>query len=127
MIKIIFLVLFIIGVLISVGVFIQIQNSKNSSTPFNTSTSNTATNSKNTLSKLSVSGNLIINEEGKTIRLRGVNFEDPFFLEKGTDENGVVDNHFPKLSVDFARVKTLGVNVVRLPIYPGYYFLVGGD
>ncbi len=79
------------------------------------------------ISKLHVLGNHIVNEEGQTIRLRGVNFEDPFMLEKGANENGVVDNHFSKIAEDFARVKALGVNVVRLPVYPGYYFLVGGD
>lgn len=37
-----------------------------------------------TLSKLRVSGNRIVTEEGQTIRLRGVNFTDPFLLEKDT-------------------------------------------
>jgi len=111
--KIFFLTIFVIGILISVGFFIKSKNSEIFS------------NSK--LSRLRVSGNRIITEEGQTIRLRGVNFEDPFMLEKDANEKGVVDNHFAKIAEDFTRVKALGVNVVRLPIYPGYYFLVGGD
>ncbi len=114
--KIILLVLFIAGILISAGLFITTKNSKNPSLV------NTNTNSKNIISKLNVSGNLIVNEEGKPIRLRGVNFEDPFMLEKGARDTGVVDNHFSKIAEDFTRVKALGVNVVRLPVYPGYYF-----
>ena len=82
-----------------------------------------------TLSKLSVSGNRIVNEEGREIRLRGVNFADPFLLENDhPDENGVPDHHFSKhIAEDFARVKALGANVVRLAIYPGYYRFVGGE
>lgn len=82
---------------------------------------------KDRISKLHVLGNHIVNDEGQSIRLRGVSFEDPFMLEKGANENGVVDNHFSKIAVDFTRVKALGANVVRLSIFPGYYFLVGGD
>lgn len=81
-----------------------------------------------TLSKLSVSGNRIVNEEGEDIRLRGVNFEDPFVLEKDDlNQDGVPDNHFAEIATDFARVKKLGANVVRLTLYPGYYRLVGGE
>lgn len=83
-----------------------------------------------TLSKLHVSGNRIVTEEGRAIRLRGVNFADPFFLEKDDlDHNGdgLPDNHFAVIATDFERVKTLGANVVRLTINPGYYRLVGGE
>ncbi len=83
-----------------------------------------------TLSKLSVSGNRIVNEEGQEIRLRGVNFLDPFFLEKDDldrDGDGKPDNHFAVVATDFARVKALGANIVRVEIYPGYYRLVGGE
>jgi hypothetical protein len=83
-----------------------------------------------TLSKLSVSGNRIVTEEGQEVRLRGVNFTDPFLLEKDdfdNDGDGVADNHFAEIAEDFARVKELGANVVRLAIYPGYYRLVGGE
>jgi len=79
-----------------------------------------------TLSKLSVSGNRIVNEEGQEIRLRGVNFEDPFVLEKDDlNQDGTPDNHFVEIEADFKRIKKLGANIVRLPLYPGYYFLVG--
>ncbi len=81
----------------------------------------------NIISKLHVSGNQIINEKGQVIRLRGVNFEDPFLLDKETDINGLPDNHFSKIAADFQRVKAIGANVVRLTLYPGYYFLIGGD
>ena len=83
-----------------------------------------------TLSKLSVSGNRIVNEEGQEIRLRGVNFQDPFLQEKDDFDyngDGMPDNHFANIDVDFARVKKLGANVVRLTIWPGYYRLVGGE
>ncbi len=80
-----------------------------------------------TLSKLSVSGNRIVTEEGQAIRLRGVNFEDPFVLENDRNSDGMPDNHFSQIAADFARVKALGANVVRLPLYPGYYRLVGGE
>ena len=89
-----------------------------------------------TLPKLRVSGNRIVTEDGQKIRLRGVNFEDPFVLEKndldynGVGEpygDGVPDNHFAAIATDFARVKELGANIVRLPLYPGYYRLVGGE
>jgi len=81
------------------------------------------------LSKLRVLGNHIVTEEGQTIRLRGVNFTDPFLLEKDDlNGDGVPDLHFSKkIAEDFARVKALGANVVRLAIYPGYYRLVGGE
>ena len=85
---------------------------------------------KATLPKLHVSGNRIVTEEGQTIRLRGVNFEDPFLLEKDDfdrDGDGKPDNHYAVIATDFERVKKLGSNVVRLTIYPGYYRLVGGD
>src|SRR5258708_772024 len=126
MLKTIILVLFIGRALISVGIFIQTQNSK-SPTSFNSNTNDITTNPNTILPKLSVSGNRIVTEEGNPIRLRGVNFEDPFLLEKGADEKGLVDNHFPKIADDFARVKALGANVVRLTLYPGYYFLVGDE
>ena len=83
-----------------------------------------------TPSKLRVSGNRIVTEDGQAIRLRGVNFGDPFFLEKDDlDHNGdgLPDNHFADIATDFARVKALGANIVRLPLYPGYYRLVGGE
>lgn len=90
------------------------------------SASKSPTSAGATLLKLKVSGNRIVNEEGQEIRLRGVNFEDPFVLEKDDlNRDGVPDNHFSEIAVDFARVKKLGANVVRLPLYPGYYFLVG--
>ena len=84
---------------------------------------------KATLSKLSVSGNHIVTEEGQTIRLRGVDFTDLFLLEQDhLNGDGVPDHHFSeKIAEDFARVKTLGSNIVRLAIYPGYYRLVGGE
>jgi aryl-phospho-beta-D-glucosidase BglC (GH1 family) len=82
---------------------------------------------KNTISQLHVSGNHIVNDEGQTIRLRGVNFEDPFLLDKETDMNGAPMNHFSQITTDFQRIKAMGANIVRLPVYPGYYFLVGGD
>ena len=82
-----------------------------------------------TLSKLRVSGNRIVTKEGQTIRLRGVNFGDPFLLEKDDfDRDGLPDHHFSeKIEEDFARVKALGANIVRLMVYPGYYRLVGGE
>jgi len=82
-----------------------------------------------TLSKLHVSGNRIVTQEGEEIRLRGVNFEDPLMLENSPDINGdgVPDNHFAEIATDFARVKALSANIVRLPLYPGYYRLVGGE
>lgn len=81
-----------------------------------------------TLSKLKVSGNRIVTEDGQTIRLRGVNTTDPLWLEKlDFKGNGVADNRFREIATDFARMKALGANVVRLPLYPGYYRLVGGE
>lgn len=83
-----------------------------------------------TLSKLSVSGNLIVNENGEEVRLRGVHFTDPFVLENDELDfsgDGLPDDHFAEIETDFTRVKELGANVVRLAIYPGYYFLVGGE
>lgn len=80
------------------------------------------------LSRLSVSGNRIVNEEGQEIRLRGVNTTDPLWLEKlDFKANGVADNRFAEIATDFARMQELGANVVRLPLYPGYYFLIGGE
>jgi len=86
-------------------------------------------NAKATLSKLHVSDNRIVTEDGEAIRLRGVNFTDPFLLEKDDlNGDGVADLHFSeKIVEDFARVKALGANIVRLAIYPGYYRLVGGE
>lgn len=81
-----------------------------------------------TLSKLIVSGNRIVTEDGQEIRLRGVNFQDPFVLEKDDlNGDGVPDNHFAEIAMDFAAVKTLGANVVRVTLYPGYYWLVGDE
>jgi len=82
-----------------------------------------------TLSKLKVSGNRIVTEGGQEVRLRGVNFADPFLLEKDDlNRDGVPDRHFSeKIAEDFARVKALGANIVRLMIYPGYYRLAGGE
>jgi len=119
--KIIFLIVLVIAILASVVLIVK---TKNSNSP---SSFNTKANSKNIISKLSVSGLQIVNEEGKAVRLRGVNFEDPFVLEKEVDLKGVVNNHFSKVDTDFERVKAMGANVVRITVYPGYYFLVGGD
>ncbi len=82
-----------------------------------------------TNSKLKVLGNRIVTEDGQAVRLRGVNFADPFLLENDDlNRDGVIDHHFSQnIAEDFAAVKKLGVNVVRLAIYPGYYRLVGGD
>lgn len=81
-----------------------------------------------TLSQLSVSGNIIVNEVGGEVRLRGINITDPLWLEKlDFAGNGVADNRFAKIATDFARMKELGANVVRLTLYPGYYFLIGGE
>ncbi len=81
-----------------------------------------------TLSKLHVLGNRIVNEKGEEVRLRGVNTTDPLWLEKlDFKRNGVPDNRFKEIATDFTRMKELGANVVRLPLYPGYYFLVGGE
>ena len=81
-----------------------------------------------TPSKLSVSGNRIINEAGDEVRLRGVNTTDPLWLEKlDFKRNGVPDNRFAEIATDFARMKALGANVVRMPLYPGYYFLIGSE
>lgn len=78
------------------------------------------------LPKLKVSGNRIVITNGDAIRLRGVNFNDPFVLDKDDlDNNGVSDRHFDQLETDFERVKAMGANIVRMPIYPGFYFLVG--
>lgn len=83
---------------------------------------------KTTFSKLSISGNLIVNEEGQEIRLRGVHFTDPFVLENDDlNQDGEPDNHFADIATDFVRVKALGANVVRVAIYPGFYQLVGGE
>jgi len=84
---------------------------------------------KPTLSKIHVSGNRIVTEDGQTIRLRGVVFGDPFLMEHDDfDRDGVPDHHFTeKTAEDFTRVKALGANIVRLMIYPGYYRLVGEE
>ena len=81
-----------------------------------------------TLSKLKVLDNRIVNEDGQEVRLRGVNTTDPLWLEKlDFKRNGVPDNRFSEIATDFAAVKKLGANIVRLPLYPGYYFLLGGE
>lgn len=88
------------------------------------------TGNETTLSRLSVSGNRIVNEEGDEVRLRGVHFTDPFVLEKDDLDlsgDGLPDNHFAEIETDFTRVKELAANVVRVAIYPGFYFLVGGE
>ena len=78
------------------------------------------------LSKLKVSGNHIVTEDGQEIRLRGVNIEDPFVLEnQDITGDGLSDPHFSDASTDLSRVKELGANLVRVAVYPGYYFLVG--
>ena len=84
---------------------------------------------KATLPKLHVLGNRIVTEEGQTIRLRGVVFGDPFFIEHDDfDHDGLPDHHFSqKTAEDFLRVKAMGANIVRLMIYPGYYRYVGDD
>lgn len=90
--------------------------------------SKSSTSVEATFSELRVSGNRIVNEEGKEIRLRGVHFTDPFVLEKDDlNQDGVPDNHFADIVTDFVRVKALGANVVRVAIYPGFYQLVGGE
>ena len=82
-----------------------------------------------TPSKLRVSGNRILTAGGQEIRLRGVVLGDPFLMEKDDfNGDGAPDHHFSeKIADDFARVKALGANVVRLMVYPGYYRLVGGE
>ena len=115
--KKIFIILFIVGLLIAVVLFIA---TKTITRPSSSTT--------NTISKLHVLGNRIVTEDEQTIRLRGVNTTDPLWLEKlDFKRNGVPDNRFKEIETDFARIKALGANVVRLPIYPGYYFLVGGE
>ncbi len=115
--KKIFLILFTIGILIAVGLFIAIKTATRSSSL-----------TTNTNSRLNVLGNRIVTEEGREIRLRGVNFEDPFVLEHDRGKDGMTNvNHFAIIETDFARVKALGANVVRFPLYPGYYRLVGGE
>ncbi len=89
----------------------------------------TSMGARTALSKLKVSGHRIVNEKGQEIRLRGVNFADPFLLEKDDlNGDGVAKLHFSKeIARDFTRVKALGANIVRLTIWPGYYRLVGGE
>lgn len=78
------------------------------------------------LSRLSVSGNQIVNEQSQAIRLRGVNIEDPFILEnQDIDDDGVADPHFSNVGEDFNKIKAMGANTVRLAVVPGFYFLVG--
>lgn len=90
--------------------------------------SKSATSTVTALSKLSVSGTRIVNAAGEEIRLRGLNTTDPLWLEKlDFKRNGVADNRFAELATDFARMKALGANIVRLPLYPGYYFLIGAE
>jgi hypothetical protein len=79
------------------------------------------------LSKLHVSGNHIVNKAGQEVRLRGVNFEDPFLLEHDRNKDGPLVDHFAQVESDYINVKKLGANVVRLTLYPGFYWLVGGD
>lgn len=80
------------------------------------------------LSRLSVSGNLIVDDGGNEVRLRGVNFEDPLWLDKfDFAGDGSPDDRFAEIATDLARVKALGANIVRFPIYPGNYFLLGGE
>ena len=113
-----------IGLLILIIVIAgALQDAKSTPTPSSPSEPTGAT-----LSKLKVSGNRIVTEEGQDIRLRGVNFEDPLLLDKSDNNgDGLPDNHFAEIATDFARVKALGANIVRLPLYPGYYRLVGGE
>lgn len=113
-----YLILFLVGVLIVAGVVIATK----------TATSPTLPTTRSLL-KLHVLGNRIVNEQGEVVRLRGVVFGDPFLLEKDDfDRDGVPDLHFSKkIAEDFTRVKALGVNIIRLMIYPGYYRLVGGE
>ncbi len=90
--------------------------------------SKSSLNSELALPKLHVSGNRIVTEDGRTIRLRGINTTDPLWLEKlDYKRNGVPDNRFKEIPTDFARMKAFGANVVRLPIFPGYYFLIGSE
>ncbi len=116
--KKIFLILFTVGVLTAIGLFIATKTA--------TRRSSLTTHA---ISKLHVSSNRIVTQEGQEVRLRGVVFGDPFLLEKDDfDRDGLPDHHFSKkITEDFARVKKLGANVVRLMIYPGYYRLIGGE
>lgn len=82
--------------------------------------------SETALSLLHVSGNTIVNEEGTEIRLRGVNVEDPFITNnQDIDNDGSIDPHFDEVAGDFARIQTLGANVVRLTLVPGIYRELG--
>jgi aryl-phospho-beta-D-glucosidase BglC (GH1 family) len=78
------------------------------------------------LPRLHVSGNRVVDEQGAGIRLRGVNFEDPFILDhQDIDEDGEPDPHFDEVAGDFGRVKAMGANIVRLTVCPGYYARFG--
>lgn len=91
-------------------------------------TPSTPTSLKTSFSRLSVSGNHIVTEAGDPIKLRGVNFEDPLWLEKfDFSGDGSPDNRFREIAVDLARVKALGANIVRFPLYPGSYFSIGAE
>ncbi|MBI3072861.1 MAG: hypothetical protein HYY84_12160 [Deltaproteobacteria bacterium] len=71
-----------------------------------------------TLSSLRVSGNRVLTEDGKAIRLRGVHFMDPFVLDvDDLNQDGIPDRHFDRIETDFMRVQALGANVVRVAFY----------
>lgn len=64
------------------------------------------------LPSLSVEGNKIVDEGGNTVTLRGVSIADPYRLYH-------VDNHFSEEI--FSELSNWNVNVVRVPIHPGWW------
>ncbi|NJN26928.1 MAG: glycoside hydrolase family 5 protein [Cyclobacteriaceae bacterium] len=67
------------------------------------------------LSRLSVSGNKIVNEAGETIVLRGLNASDPAKLHR--------EGHWDRAY--FEEVKKWGANVIRFPVHPDQWRQLG--
>lgn len=74
---------------------------------FSSKGNSTLGESTSLLPKLVVSGNQIVTERGDIIRLRGVNFMDPFVLDvDDLDGDGVSDRHFDKIEPVFCTFNT---------------------
>ncbi|MFQ5884569.1 MAG: cellulase family glycosylhydrolase, partial [Thermoplasmata archaeon] len=64
------------------------------------------------LSRLHVDGNLIKNESGATVILRGINIADPYVLQ--------LEGHFSETDFSFI-VENWHPNIIRIPIHPRWW------
>lgn len=65
-----------------------------------------------TLPRVGVDGNKMVDGENNIVTLRGVSIADPYYLDH-------YDHHFSEEI--FAELSTWNINVVRVPIHPGWW------